>query len=147
MKLLVTAFVVLLSVAILGSCAMHDGKADAADSPGLSEQECEKIKQDYCAKFAPSVKPTDLSLRVYAVFDDACALFVDGPFVCITVVTSETVCGYTFVYSSSQRMYLYHSGHFFTISEAFEKGVVDQTQVEIIFRNFMLREAKRDIAS
>ena len=132
--------IILLSVAILGSCAMHDGKADAADSSGLSKQECEKIKQDYCAKVAPSLKPTDLSLRVYAVFDDACALFVDGPFVYAAVLTYETVCGYTFVYSSAQRMHLYHDGQFFTISEAFEMGVIDQAQVETIFRNFMLAE-------
>ena len=132
--------IVLLSVVILGSCAMHDGKADTADSSGLSKQECEKIKQDYCAKVAPSLKPTDLSLRVYAVFDDVCALFVDGPFVSITVVTSETVCGYPFVYSTAHRMHVYHDGQFFTISEAFEMGVIDQAQVETIFRNFMLAE-------
>lgn len=85
----------------------------------------EKIKADYVKKHQSDEVTTDtLTLRFFGEFDGSYALFVDGPFVYLCVLTSETVDGVTINYSDSHHMTIYRDGEFYTLGEAFDAGYI-----------------------
>lgn len=74
--------------------------------------------------------PDDVSIdRVIAVFGDKYVLFVDGIFLYSDWIVSETVNDVTFTYGSSQKMYLYYSGYYYGLQEAYDLGLLNDGEL------------------
>lgn len=73
----------------------------------------------------------DVSIeRVIAVFDDRYVLFVDGIFLYLEWLESETVNGYVFNYGSSQKLYLYADGYYYQLQEACDLGLLSDAELQ-----------------
>ena len=72
----------------------------------------------------PDLPFEQLSLRCYGAFDGVYVIFQDGIWDCIDMVTSETIAGVTFVYPDGLHMTVYCDGAFYTLSEAYENGIL-----------------------
>lgn len=99
----------------------------------------EQICQDFNDKFVHfpvyDWEP-DVSLRVFGIFGDAYALFVDGHLAYSDVLTSETVCGVTFRYPSTQTMYVYADGQFYSLQEAYDAQMITYEDILAIYKNY-----------
>lgn len=99
----------------------------------------EQICQDFNDKFVHfpvyDWEP-DASLRVFGIFGDAYALFVDGHLAYSDVLTSETVCGVTFRYPSTQTMYIYADGQFYSLQEAYDAQMITYEDILAIYKNY-----------
>ena len=65
-----------------------------------------------------------ISLRCYGAFDGVYVLFLDGVWSHLDVVTSEVIAGVIFTYPNSIHMEVYCDGAFYTLSEAYENGIL-----------------------
>lgn len=71
----------------------------------------------------------DLSLRYYGEYGGGYVMFVDGIFFYTQAITVEVVQGYRFTYSSSQHLWYYKDGMFYTLSQAAWAGHLSQADV------------------
>ena len=76
----------------------------------LSTQVSEDIQSSYTID--------DLSLRYYGCYSGGHVMFVDGIFEFTQVPTADFVHGYTFSYGSSQHLWYYKDGQFYSLFEA-----------------------------
>lgn len=105
--------------------------AENADMPTLSEAEEYKMKKAWFTRFTPIQygNPAILSVRYYGEYDGMYVVFIDKPSGYDTVVTEETVAGYTFVYPTTQRLLVYNGSGLRYVSEAFELGWLSEDAV------------------
>ena len=82
------------------------------------------ILSAYAERYQPNCSVESLSLVRLGVFDGCQAVFVNGPFAWADVITTQTVGGLSFVYPTSQVMYLYRDGALYTLPEAWEEGLI-----------------------
>ena len=86
----------------------------------IPEETQKRIKEEYLTQFYAQY-PEDpgaidrTSLRVFGVFGDTYALFVDGPFAYLQVISKGT---FGLTYPTSQNMYVYRDGRFYCGLEA-----------------------------
>lgn len=101
------------------------------------------MKNAYISQFGKgdANSADDLSLRVMAIFGDRYALFVDGDASYLTWITGETVNGLSFRYPSSQKMYLYHAGHYYRLQEAFDAGIISDAELQQLHDNYRMNAA------
>lgn len=120
--------------------AVFDPNALLREIPAEMQRQ---IKDDFLTQNSPSYSqnPDEIdtvSLRVFGIFGDAYALFVDGgPFGYAAVIGGETVNGeLLFQLPDAQRMYVYQNGCFYFLQEAVDLGIVDQDDIAVIAENY-----------
>lgn len=102
----------------------------------------QEIKQAYLNQYHPSWEGTTESvrLRIFGEFDGTYALFVDCSGCEYNhALTLETVGGLTFSYPSTQKMLVYSGGTFYSLSEAFEQGILTQSELAEVHTNYTNR--------
>ena len=82
---------------------------------------------------------SDIEVDVVASFDDVYAVFMGGNENANTVITYETVGSLTFRYPTSQHMLIYQSGSFYSITEAYQKGILTEENLQALHTTYMSR--------
>ena len=73
----------------------------------------------------------------YGIFDDAYCAIITYPLVEYPDVEVEVeVGGYTFVFGSSNTMIVYCDGQIYSLEKAYEKGILDDAELESIYNNY-----------
>ena len=72
----------------------------------------------------PDLPFEQLSLRCYGAFDGVYVLFEDSVWDVQCAVTSEVIAGVKFVYPDGLHMTVYFNNAFYTLSEAYEHGIL-----------------------
>lgn len=74
----------------------------------------------------------------YGIFDDAYCAIITYPLVEYPDVEVEVeVGGYTFVFGSSNTMIVYCDGKIYSLEKAYEKGILDDAELESLYNNYM----------
>ena len=74
----------------------------------------------------------------YGIFDDAYCAIITYPLVAYTCVETEVeVGGYTFVFGSSNTMIVYCDGQIYSLEKAYEKGILDDAELESLYNYYM----------
>ena len=94
-----------------------------------------QIKRAYAAAKG-GLTVSDIEVDVVASFDDVYAVFMGGNENANTVITYETVGGLTFRYPTSQHMLIYQSGSFYSITEAYQKGVLTEENLQSLHTTY-----------
>ena len=71
-----------------------------------------------------TVTEDEVSLRCYGAFDGVYVIFEDGIWCRTEAVKSEVIAGVRFVYPNGLKMTVYCDGAFYTLSEAYENGIL-----------------------
>ena len=73
----------------------------------------------------------------YGIFDDAYCAIITYPLVEYTCEeTKVEVGGYTFVFGSSNTMIVYCDGKIYSLEKAYEKGILDDAELESLYSNY-----------
>ncbi|MCH5183995.1 MAG: hypothetical protein J1E00_07450 [Oscillospiraceae bacterium] len=99
-----------------------------------------EILRAYVERFRPDCSVEALSLVRLGVFDGCHAVFVNGPFLWADVITTQKVGGLSFVYPTSQVMYLYRDGGLYTLPEAWEEGLIGREALRDLHDAFPNRD-------
>ena len=95
-----------------------------------------QIRQDFC-KVNPAISPDDVRLRFMGYFKDAYVLFVDvKDMMYAEVITTEKVAGFTFVYSCSQHMLVWHEGQFYSLKLAYDNGILTKEDLRTLVKDY-----------
>lgn len=74
-----------------------------------------------------------MSIRAYGIFDDAYAVFMDGPFGYAEVIEAEVVNDQLlFTRGNSQKIYIYGNGQFYTLQEAHDRQIITWEDLLVI---------------
>jgi len=139
----------LLLSCLLVSCTENEGTKETTDgkSPdettqkALTEEEklgklLDSIAKDYFDyhvenyKFDPELDGGFYVETYYGTYDGAVPVLMRGTKMAYAqVVTSETVAGYTFTYSDSNKMEVWKDGEFCSLSEAYDGGILTKEQI------------------
>lgn len=115
----------------------------APDPPadGLLDQ----IAKDYCYNnlmlYAREIKSLD-SFYVrdyYGTYDGAVAVMIYGGGDYPDVITEEIIAGYRFVYPNGNTMEIWKDGAFYTLLQAYRKGILTEDQIGQIRRTVAIR--------
>lgn len=98
------------------------------------------ILSAYAERYQPNCSVESLSLVRLGVFDGCQAVFVNGPFGWSDAITTQTVGGLSFVYPTSQVMYLYRDGGLYTLPEAWEEGLIGREALRALHDAFPNRD-------
>lgn len=112
--------------------ALYGGDQMLYVAPDITSSEASqlRIKQDYAA-YKGWIPAAYLSVDVVASFGDVYAVFMGGENA-NTVITYETVGGLTFRYPTSQHMLIYQGGSFYSITDAYQRGILtDETLLSL----------------
>ena len=92
----------------------------------------EKYKEHYNS-------PDQVTIEAcYGIFDDAYCAIITYPLVAYPDVEVEVeVGGYTFVFGSSNTMIVYCDGKIYSLEKAYEKGILDDAELESLYNNYM----------
>lgn len=109
-----------------------------ADKPidKIPDREQKQMKLAFLKQFVKDGEQytaDDVSLDVVAVFDNRYVLFVDGIFGYDDCVEEETVNGFTFIYGSSQKMYLYFGGYYYRLQEAYDANLITDDELQQLY--------------
>lgn len=88
---------------------------------------------------------SSISLRFRGAFSDTYVVFVDGPFEYSTENIDEYVNGIRFRFPMGKRLYAYHQGSFYTLTEAFEQGFLTANDVQQLKINYSSLGNDRDV--
>jgi len=105
----------------------------------ISDITQQQVRQDFVEQFADPEEydfAEDISLRVFGVFGDTYALFVDGIFSYPQAPFGDYVNGIYFHYPDYQRMYIYADGHFHCLQEAYDAELLTIAQIMEIYENY-----------
>ena len=70
----------------------------------------------------------------YGIFDDAyCCMIWDHSGGEMSVITEVEVGDYTFMFGSSNTMSVYCNGEFYSLNEAYENGILDDTEIAELY--------------
>ncbi|MBO5323438.1 MAG: hypothetical protein J6A88_04975 [Oscillospiraceae bacterium] len=89
--------------------------------------------------------PDEISLRFRGAFSDTYVVFVDGPFEYSTENINEYVNGIRFHFPMGKRLFAYHQGTFYTLTDAFELGFLTAANVEQLKINYSSLGTDRDV--
>ena len=153
--------VILLIFALLftlASCDANDVDESEAEEPTtevktdppsenekgkLTEKMRDEIKRAYFEKtYSEKGKetynsPDQITLICYGVFDNAYCVILTRPGVdSMTVITEVTVGEYTFMFSSSNTMSVYCEGNFYSLTKAYENGILDDSEIEELYNYY-----------
>lgn len=123
-------------VSVLGACV------DKFDSSlkNMNETVERKIITDFVAAHSEDVYPVedkDVSLRVYGAFDGVYVLFVDvAGWAYTEAIKTEIVAGVKFVYSCGQTLEVYFDGAFYSLTTAYENGVISRANLRTVQRTY-----------
>lgn len=97
-----------------------------------------QIRQSFLDQFVEDKSYTveDVSVRLFGVFGETYAMFMDGIFAYADAITSDTVSDLTFCYPSAQKMYIYSSGQFYQLQEAFDAQLISDADIAVIYDNY-----------
>ena len=105
-------------------------KSDAAE---LEKPIAEEIVDAFVAAHSTDrypVEKDEVSLRFYGEFDGVYVMFVDVASWCYTdAIKIETVAGVAFVYSCGQTLTVYCDGAFYSLTNAYEQGVISRDKL------------------
>ncbi len=87
----------------------------------------------------------DIKIRAYGGFfterqynTDMWFIFVDvNDILYDNVATIEKVCGYEFKYPTSQQLLIYYEYQFYTVSDAYSNGYIDNNAVKFVYEAYM----------
>ncbi len=71
-------------------------------------------------------------VRCFGKFDGVYVVMIDGPYFYTSEMRGENVAGYTFTFTSGQRMLVYYEGNFYSLLEAYERGIITKDNVAAI---------------
>ena len=111
----------------------------ACNSEGRGTPEVEEaIKQTYLDTFETndSIKTKDLSLRHYGCYDGAYVFFVDGPYGYMTMIRSEEIGSRTFLFPSSQELYVFKDGEIKALRNAYSAGWLSDEALADLHKSF-----------
>ena len=119
--------------------ALYSGDQMLYVTPDITSSETAqlRIKQDYAA-YKGWIPAAYLSVDVVASFGDVYAVFMGGENA-NTVITYETVGGLTFRYPTSQHMLIYQGGSFYSITDAYQKGILTEESLHSLHTTYMAR--------
>ncbi len=87
----------------------------------------EKSKESYNS-------PEQVSVTCYGVFNDAYCVILTYPLVeYLTEETEVKVGQYTFVFGDSNTMAIYCNGEFYSLTKAYENGILDDTEIAELY--------------
>lgn len=91
-------------------------------------------KREIVWEYLDSIKETEYSygVRCFGNFDGAYAVMIDGPFMYSSEMRSEEVAGYVFTFTNGQKLRIYHEGIFYSLLEAYERGIITKENVAAI---------------
>ena len=164
-KTLSLMIALLLTLSLLGafaSCNAAESKEDAADKgtevpteaptkapPAdppveISAEMQSEIKNKYFEKTYEEKNkeyynsPDEVVIMdCYGIFDDAYCAIITYPLVEYTCEeTKVEVGGYTFVFGSSNTMIVYCDGQIYSLEKAYEKGILDDAELESLYNNY-----------
>ena len=70
----------------------------------------------------------------YGVFDDVYCLILTPPKVEYTTAMKYVdIAGYTFRFGSSNTMVVYYNGEFYSLTKAYENGILDDAEIEELY--------------
>lgn len=102
-------------------------------STAITDEMINEIKSAYIAASNNDwLTPEMIGIRSFGGYNGAVVMFIDGPFASASVLTSETVDGVVFNYSSSQHMTVYFEGKFYSLQGAFDAGLLTHDDLESI---------------
>lgn len=106
----------------------------------LPEDVKTQIQQLFPAQIMPHYDLTaeDVYIeRVFGIFDDAYALYVEVNEVGYAQATEpETINGVYFEFNDGQKLYVYSNGRFYRLREALENGIISMEQLLVIRDNY-----------
>ncbi|MDR1690292.1 MAG: hypothetical protein LBR42_00425 [Candidatus Methanoplasma sp.] len=124
----IVSFVLVLTAAAV---LMQDTDKAKKDPPAQLSTEIEMLlKQDYLDDHIKSDNPDatvdDVTLaKYYGTYDGSIAVMMKGDFIShITVLEDEVIDGITIQYGSSNRLLIWEDGVFYTLQEAYDKGIL-----------------------
>ena len=140
MKKIVKVVAILLALcciaSVLGACV------DKFDSSlkNMNETVESKIITDFVAAHSEDAYPVsedEVSLRVYGAFDGVYVLFVDvAGWAYTEAIQTEVVAGVKFVYSCGQTLEVYCDGAFYSLTTAYEKGIISRAHLRTAQRTY-----------
>lgn len=129
--------VLLVAVGLLALCACQ---SEGAGANSFSKEKQQEIITAFIAENSDAkypLKKEDISLRCYGAFDGAYVLFVDVVGWNYTMaIETDVIAGVEFVYSSGQKMTVYYSGKFYTLSEAYDRGVLSLASLRAVQKSY-----------
>lgn len=96
----------------------------------LTEDELREIISAYIKDDSPNFDTT-YSITCWGKFGNIYAIYQGQAG--YTVVTTEIVNGYKFIYPSSNKLEIYRNGEIFSMSDAFDKGIIDEQIVAQLY--------------
>lgn len=129
--------VLLVTVGLLTLCACN---SEGTGTNSFSKEKQQEIITAFIAENSDAkypLKKDDISLRFYGEFDGAYVLFVDVVGWGYTAaIEREVVGGVEFVYSSGQKLTVYANGKFYSLSEAYDGGVLSLASLRSAQKNY-----------
>ena len=91
-------------------------------------------KREIVWEYIDSEKDLEYSfgVRCYGKFENVYAVMIDGPYFYSAEMRGEKVAGYTFNFTNGQRMLVYFEGNFYSLLEAYERGIITKENVAAI---------------
>lgn len=128
--------IILLVVLTLSCIACDSEKPQEAD--GSTEEFEWVIKMAYLDTFENdrAIKPRHLSLRHYGCYDGAYVFFVDGPYGYMTMIRSEEIGSRTFLFPSSQELYVFKDGEIKALRNAYSAGWLSDKALADLHKSF-----------
>ena len=145
-----TIFALLLCMTVFVGCAEKNGEnpdtTAAFDPHALAMQIPEAVRTEMIDAYLEYVglvlekdsqQYQSMSIRAYGIFEDAYAVFMDGPFMYAQAVEPEVVNDQLlFTRGDSQKIYIYWNGQFYTLQEAHDRQIVTWEDLLVIQENY-----------
>jgi len=102
----------------------------------ISDEEIREIVWAYLKDSEPNFEYT-YSISCYGTYNNAYLFFIDcSGWGVYNVVTKEVINGLTFVYPTSRVLEVYFDGEIYSMSEAFEAGIINEEVVAVYHEFF-----------
>ncbi len=99
-----------------------------------------QIAKDFCEyhvekyNFDPEIHGGFYVAKYYGTYNNTVPVILEGTGISYaTVITTETVAGYTFTYPCSNTMWVWNNGSFYSLQEAYDKGLLTKEDIAEIF--------------
>ncbi len=108
-----------------------------SDAPEVESSDLDaQIKAAFQEKYDITdrgVSTDDLTVLYVAEYDGAYAVYVNGWFEYNQAICSDTINGLEFWYATSQKMLIYQDGTLYSLTAAFDQGVLDADAVASLY--------------